>query len=353
MSVETAEGEAGIVKQIDQLYLHIGTRKTGSTSIQDSLLRAKAALERRGVFVASPPGQPFRSLYTSFIAGTALWRETLQLAANKLVVSNGHSLVVTAEDYYHLTPEKAVELIDACKAVARNVTVVVFIRRQDQYVDSSYCQYVAAGHWVGNIQENFDRFIAQLSASMDYQKNIQFWTSLVGAQNLRVIPYANGDTAKVFLDLLGAGDLYDSKRAWRNARHPIDLLRASVLIGERIAAAKGLELHSFANLNRHFDFRSKVRSALSTALTGSGARTPAYSVLPEQAYRELAKRFSEANQKIAAQHGTEFSKDFTNFAPEPAKAYQDLGISHVAPENFGPIISVLTASMLAVNSPTR
>lgn len=325
---------------IEKIILHIGTRKSGSKSIQYALLDARAALEKRGLFVVKQRNLQFRDLYVSLKDGDGRWLEAIDSEVQRLVAAKGHTLIISSEDFYYLSPPKAAELVQACTARARHVVAALFVRRQDQYIDSCYSQYLGAGVWIGNIQQDFARFVASEAAWLDYKENIARWGELIGASNVKATPYVHADTLRAFFELIGAEDLVDDAKRRRNQRLHIDLLRACVLIGEEVAAAKGLELHKSANLNRFFDFRTTVRAALVEKL-GDAGYAP-FSVLPGAAYEELARRYTKDNQQISDDPA------FSRFTPDDKKPYQDLGRAFISPENLPIIFSTLAQSMYAL-----
>ena len=228
--------------------------------------------------------------------------------------------------------------------MAQSVEVHVFVRRQDKYIESSYCQYVTAGLWIGNIQPQSDSFIANLASSMDHHANFELWRSLSGADHFFPVPYVNADTSDIFFRSIGAQEALVQVEGRRNAREPVDFLRASVFAGETIADRLGFGHHKFADLNKRFGFRANIRQKLTQAFAESGVLDPKYAFLPEATLRRLDDTYRAANDAVLDAYGMEQSAGFSTFEFDE-KLYVDLGIQSVNPEHFALIFKALTEQL--------
>lgn len=152
-----------------KLILHIGTEKTGTTSIQDFLYLNRVELEKNGVFFpTSPCGSPkfpnHRKLATAcFREGRvddsfdslnltkesfSKWRDIITRSVIEELGSNNSPLHVLSSEHFssRLTTEEEIRtLYDLLVPLYDEILVVVYIRRQDEYVMSSYSTYLKAG----------------------------------------------------------------------------------------------------------------------------------------------------------------------------------------------------------------
>ena len=148
------------------IYLHIGTEKTGTTSIQNSLAATRKTLSKAGLLYPESLG---KTNHVNFYAAAAparaddeitaqlhasapdahaafrkatqagLLREVAKTSPRKIVISNEHcsSRLTTIEEIETLR--------DFLAPLDRPVRVVIYLRRQDDFLVSSYSTDVKTG----------------------------------------------------------------------------------------------------------------------------------------------------------------------------------------------------------------
>ena len=130
-----------------RIIVHIGTHKTGTTSIQDALEAGRDVLMRRGVLYPLTNREPWPELskHTSaFAAAKSRDPELIRREHDTLLAefsaSGCHTMIISEEGFSE--PE------DYCtgffRSLAREfeVTAVCYFRRQDLFVESLYNQFV-------------------------------------------------------------------------------------------------------------------------------------------------------------------------------------------------------------------
>jgi hypothetical protein len=111
-----------------KIFLHIGMPKTGSTSIQRTLLLNQSRLAAEGVYY------PYRS---DFLYGLATGTE----AGPPLTPpSNCHTLIISDERLFNKvrSPDDAQRVVDALKTISPKVRLVSYVRREDEVFVSAY-----------------------------------------------------------------------------------------------------------------------------------------------------------------------------------------------------------------------
>ena len=145
------------------VVLHIGCDKTGTTSIQQFLRRNRAALRAQGCLYPRTPG-PVRhsdlSLYARSddrLVGSRLWQRSERPAPDQfrrrlrrrllqeVTRSGAPTVVLSDEALYKLSPDSIERLHGLVDDLAGTVRVVVYVRRQDEHLVSSYQQAVKVG----------------------------------------------------------------------------------------------------------------------------------------------------------------------------------------------------------------
>jgi hypothetical protein len=152
-----------LVPQPVDLVLHIGCDKTGTTSIQQFLRRNRAALRDQGCLYPRTPGQVRHSdlgLYARSddrLVGSRLWQRTERASPDQFrrrlrrrllretAASGASTVVLSDEALYKLAPGSIARLRGLFDDLAGTVRVVVYLRRQDDHLVSSYQQAVRVG----------------------------------------------------------------------------------------------------------------------------------------------------------------------------------------------------------------
>ncbi len=205
------------------LYLHIGSPKTGTTSIQNVFTRNRAALAEMGVFY--PPTFAARQAHhdlawamrnkfglarQSGIQPGASLDEIAEELVSAVCQSPAPAAVVSSEAFFHLGRQsrKALQLLRRVFSPFE-VRIVVYLRRQDLFFESNYAQNVKAGAYHRDPPET--RFLATLEQQwLCYDRLLRPWEQAFGRENivLRVFERAQlqgGDAVTDFLHVLGLG----------------------------------------------------------------------------------------------------------------------------------------------------
>ena len=127
------------------LLFHIGTLKTGTTSLQNFLYNNKNNLLKSGWDYPI-----FENLYfpSYFINGTGLLTSFLKKDEKsfseymKIILSSlkNNNVIISQEDFWLL--KNMEEFFAEIQKYYRNIKIVVYIRRQDLYLESIYNQFV-------------------------------------------------------------------------------------------------------------------------------------------------------------------------------------------------------------------
>ena len=188
--------------------VHIGRPKTGSTTIQSFLSLNKDALVEQGFRYASDlstsPSQKEFAIAACARAGfdipkgsvrslNKLWdAKAVRAYADKFEKafakaraqwSDDDTLIISCEQMsiWFRKPEDIRELDAYIRQYADTVRYIVYLRRQEDVIPSSYSQRLKVGQTL-TFQEHF----AQLSKTLDYNRMVSHWVEAVGKDNLSV-----------------------------------------------------------------------------------------------------------------------------------------------------------------------
>ena len=140
------------------LYIHIGTGKTGTSALQAFLHKNQAALKLNDFSYAQSglDGENHHRACFNFARDEPNRRiETLQILTQlktEIEKGNSNNYIISSENFPGLTTEE-IQLIKKTLGDEVCIKFIVYIRRQDQYVESWYSQLIKTGENPGSIQD--------------------------------------------------------------------------------------------------------------------------------------------------------------------------------------------------------
>ncbi|HWY16792.1 MAG TPA: hypothetical protein VNX86_16775 [Rhizomicrobium sp.] len=208
---------------IAQCWLHIGTEKTGSTSIRNYLALNRAALLSQGYLYPRTPGATSHYALTAFalddarIEGT---RRTLGIgnqesvsrfraefvdSLEKEIATSGAKTVIFSNELLSSSvrsPSEVARIKALCDAIARQTKIVVYLRNQTDFLVSRYTNIV----WGGGTNEFQFRGRPALA---DYSRLLDRWAQAFGRENIvaRRFELADFPGGDLLADFAGATGL--------------------------------------------------------------------------------------------------------------------------------------------------
>lgn len=317
--------------------LHVGQSKTGTTAIQHFLAANRGALRRRGILYPdirnrgrslgapdhnlvawslvgknSPIGVPFEAflqdVYADLRRDPAL--HTVILSAEAFL-GEPHIWEFDSEDAWrHANQEKLHKLHHALRG--HQVTILVYLRRQDYWVNSAFNHIIKVEGLVGRqLYSDIRQFIECMGPRLDYAQELASWGECFGHGEIIVRPYEKmqlqgGDAVTDFLAQLGLSDadsqfVRPSSRESRNLGLPRDVLEVKRVLN-RVPRKKPEE------------------RVLIWALQKIGSEMPSEDVawdflLSVEERRALIARFAATNRAVAERYFA--SADGTLFRESP------------------------------------
>jgi len=184
-----------------KLYLHIGTPKTGTSSLQYFLFENSARLKSEGLLYPvsligshrDPKHQPF---FHGVYNGNCLrFNESLRNLSVELKDS-GCSALLSSEGFYHHLYEFTEQSWRLIRELAGlyDLRVLVYLRPQSDYVESMYRQYLknpkGANEEYGTGM-TMNEFLGRprIRQNLDYYGSLMQWSRVVGESNIVVRRY--------------------------------------------------------------------------------------------------------------------------------------------------------------------
>lgn len=194
-----------------KIYLHIGTPKTGTSSLQKYLYNNRNELIKQRVLYSDDVVEyRHQHLVTAMLNDDWLgfidfFKSLVRKTKN---IESIQTLIISSEGFYNHTPDfsEASKLFWQVISEILDLKVVVYLRRQEDFIESYYRQCVINPkntRFVYGQQLVIEEFIEtdRIKAVLDYETNLDAWSTIVGNNNLIVRSYTE-DVNTDFLELL-------------------------------------------------------------------------------------------------------------------------------------------------------
>jgi hypothetical protein len=211
------------------IYLHAGTHKTGSTSIQVFLTANESMLASGGIFIPRT-GRPIHQWGTDQaghhnvgweLSGLGAFRPedgTFERLLDEISASRAPVVVLTSEEfeYLHAKPDVLRAVADGFHGIGYATKVIVYLRAQAAYMQSTYVEGAKAGYVYGMDYARLMREIYDTGAYVpdpnivirfEYGPLLDAFAAVFGEENLIVKAYHAGlppdALLREFLGLIG------------------------------------------------------------------------------------------------------------------------------------------------------
>jgi hypothetical protein len=289
------------------LVLHIGSGKTGTSSIQRLLNQNREQLAELGTLYPRSPGRGRHVRLGLFIRPDAQlvnqisWHEGNYSSPSEFRESFQHKLfaeinssrlarVLFSDEALYGSTVVALERLRAfTDAIARNIRLVVYLRRQDDHLCSRYQQVVKTGE-VRRLSERLEQ--VRFGKGYDYHARLCTWRRLMEPTEFVVRPFERGRfaTGSLYQDFFEAAGL----EARANDLEPVGVVNES-LDAEAVELLRILNVYRVENeaaVPRLINNR-KLVARLADSATGPTL------TLPDSVLDEFMDSWKDSNCAVA------------------------------------------------------
>ena len=190
------------------LILHIGTQKTGSSSIQHFLRENEGRLREQGInFVSAVRNWIDHNNLARELRGGDLKRPRLKEVLQEIESQPDRLHIISAEELFH---EKVPNVLSEHmpKHLIQNTRVVVYLRRPDKLAEALYKQRIKAGR----IKPGPKKFINEWEWEWDYLPVLKEYSNLFGFDSISARPYERTmlESNDIVCDFLKVTEIPDS-----------------------------------------------------------------------------------------------------------------------------------------------
>ena len=278
------------------IFLHIGTHKTGTSSIQRTLKTVNTTLNSLDYQWVEESYWLYKRFTPEAIDDVVSYIDSLSFVPQQNLIFSSEGYTAGLLSDMAIVRQRAEILATILSDF--NVKVVLYLRRQDQFIESMYSQAIHEGH-----SYTFDEYFSEVCdfRNLDWQILIDIFAGQFGKDNLIVRPYDRNlfyqnDIVPDFFSSIGLKD-----------RIPAASFSKSM---NRSYSSQGLKIARYMNsILPDIEEKEKLRAMMQ----GMGAKD----VFEKHAYfapdtrRQLMDTFNASNESISKQY---FNQDQNVFA---------------------------------------
>ena len=314
-----------------RIVVHIGASKTGSTSLQHLMDINRPALLRKGIWypevgVFWQPGRPRKqSGHSRFVKAAADGDPALRdYIESGLAGMDGriHTVVLSSEGFF--LDARAPEIASYFEGYP--FEMVVYLRRQDEWANAQYAEFVAGGA-VGRVDVPFQRWLKgrETQARLDYRIPITAWATRIGAENVRVRVFERGQMqdGDLIADFAAVADLPPLLGL---PPLPDELQNVGRLSAAHVELIRLFNIRRFRGKSRYFRFIEEATAALIAWRDSRGLPMPKPWIPDADQAEAIMAGCAEGNREIAQrflgrEDGILFHEKAT--PPEPTPVYPE------------------------------
>lgn len=291
-----------------EVVIHIGTPKTGTTAIQQALSENEELLDRESIWFSKVGRHraAHNDLANAILRHGKAHRfyDKFFEEFDKIMASQKYRMVLLSSEIFSLIrPNRVLQCLPILSD--KPLKIIVYFRRQDQYVEAFYKQRLKNGRTVIPFSEFLESRVCERIT--DYNGLLKGWSesfpaAVIVPRVYQRINFTDGDIVSDFFELLSVNlsslSRSDVERNLSPSRDVIDILLA---------------------LSAHFkgsDLRKIFRKAKGQNLPGFSAKEDLFTLAERQLY---CAKFDQANKTF---HQTYFPQKPELFSP-PAQASRD------------------------------
>ena len=281
------------MKRKRKLLLHVGTHKTGSTSLQHQLSAHREHLLSKGVcypLTNRPPlpnKRKHRNLHAALTNSPAAFAQEKAILLDEFAQSGAETLLLSGEGLWRLSA-KAMGLLREMTEDF-DIAILCYLRRQDMFLESWWNQQCKEG----KMKDHIDAFVRRPrhSRGPDYAAQLDLWANFSAV------------TAIGFEHACKVG-LIESFNAVTGLDLPPDPGHRNVSPDMRVASI-------MAGLNRRGVAQDWQR--IESRLKGPRQRH----AVGARLRAEILERSAPGNARLARRHGVEFPDELPDEPDEP------------------------------------
>ena len=273
----------------DQLYLHVGQHKTGTSALQKFLQINEKVLSQYGILYPKE-GRNLSGAHHRFFMPTQIPSNIYSLENNvDMLIQKERDEKIVLMSTESLSKVRDLSNLQVLRRVAAKIKIIIYLRRQDTYFESAYSQMVKKEH-TGDIRDLIRK------GAVNYRKICEHWASFFGKENIIVKPYecqqfVNHDLFADFLSIFG-----------------IDKISEFTIPQSNHNPSLSAEAIYFKRLLNQLEIDKRTKSKTQKPLTefsvmkSKEKKSREYTLLSPSEKKALLERYAESNAWVALEY---------------------------------------------------
>lgn len=276
-----------------KLIIHIGSQKTGSTSIQTFLTQQSAKMDEAGLSYIKAGRGPAAHNKLAFKRDTEQFPVLMKRLVAEVEAAPDKTHVISAEMLF--TTRMAASFAEFIPDDLRGDTkVIAYIRRQDKFLEAMYKQVVKTGRFKGTAQH----YAKKRESALMYSKVLDAWANGFGAKNVLVQPYER----KNFLDGDVILDMASHLGMTNVTREDLPEKFSNITLSREVSEMLGIISNS-----TDINIAELIRVIIRNNSEGAFYSGDSYSPLER---REIAEKYIDDNEYVRATYRSDLSSLF-------------------------------------------
>jgi hypothetical protein len=293
-----------------KLLIHIGSHKTGSTSIQHFCTLNRELLKSHGYLYPKNPDSAYVPNYLAAQLAKGQGDRTaeyLSKVREQAKRRKCHTVIISAESFYGMTwffldtpgrtregdywqsEARLIEEMRKCCKGFDEIKIACYLRPQDEYAVSLYNQFVKNNF---GISDSFQEWAEKAKPIFDYERHIRLWENVFGldAISLRNYSTSKHDLSRDFCEKFLIPDCFNK------AEHKE--FRSNLRLSRDV-----LEFKRIFNRTRPDRSLAYVSARCYREITPGFPDKPGYQVYAPYEFRKnMFGRFVEGNRQLAERY---------------------------------------------------
>jgi len=192
------------------LYIHIGTHKTGSTTIQHALRETSKKSKHNKWSLVTPPNSSSEFMHAKRYNDKLVNKFKLELQSGINRADTNQKLIISSESLSG-SPENGYKNSDIVASMLKsattsyNVIIIIYLRRQDEFIESIYTQKIHQGESLSfnKFKQNFNS-----TKTLNYNHLLNSFEKNFGKSNIIVRSYHKASENGLLTDFEEAAGIY-------------------------------------------------------------------------------------------------------------------------------------------------
>lgn len=219
------------------IYLHIGVGKTGTSSLQRFLLHFNNEVEAQGFHILKTGCDPQMAAHHLLALSFGFSKknndefseEVYRALREEILLAGQKNIIISSENFHsHVTETKLQNLRRTM--VDQQVKIILYVRRQDEWIDSAYRQFSEMDN-IHTVEQIIEKAIK--NRAIDYEWQVDKWESCFGEGSIILRVYQSGqlkrDTVHDFAQIIGLELTAEMKQFDLQSNPSISAAQAEIL----------------------------------------------------------------------------------------------------------------------------